>query len=502
MSFFFDFIRNVFLNMLQLIWFSKRRVTNSLSVFIKTNTGNTLSVDLDPKWDIKNIKEVVASQMGTSPDDIKIILAGKELHNSTIIEECDLGQRSILHAVQIPSKKLNRSKDTSTIEEFSESSELNDSGGKPMNETLTDLPFDESDLQEHSTAREQQGNRAHFFVFCSTPCKAVTTGKLRVKCATCNSGAVTVDRDPQCWPDVLMPKRITVHCENDLCPAPILFSENDTESQVLYARFYFKCSKHISLGEGDEAVPLYLVKPNLRKIPCLACTDVRDIVFVFPCEAGHVTCLDCFKDYCSVRLRERQFQFDDTKGYYTLGCPAGCPDSFIPEVHHFHLLTPEQYEQYQRFGTEEYVLRAGGLLCPRPDCGMGIIPASVDDGSNNDECRRIQCIGGCGYVFCRRCLQGFHVGECEVPSPESPNSILKSDGYLVDPLKAKDAKWDEATKKTIQISTKPCPKCRTPTERDGGCMHMVCTRAGCDYHWCWVCQTQWTRECMGNHWFG
>lgn len=29
------------------------------------------------------------------------------------------------------------------------------------------------------------------------------------------------------------------------------------------------------------------------------------------------------------------------------------------------------------------------------------------------------------------------------------------------------AKWDEASKKTIQISTKPCPMCRTPTERDG-----------------------------------
>lgn len=121
---------------------------------------------------------------------------------------------------------------------------------------------------------EQQENRAHFFVFCSTPCKAVTVGKLRVKCATCNSGAVTVDRDPQCWPDVLQPRRITVHCENDFCPAPTSIS-NDTECQVLYARFYFKCAKHASLGEEDEAVPLYLIKPNLRKIPCLACTDVR-----------------------------------------------------------------------------------------------------------------------------------------------------------------------------------------------------------------------------------
>lgn len=56
-----------------------------------------------------------------------------------------------------------------------------------------------------------------------------------------------------------------------------------------------------------------------------------------------------------------------------------------------------QYEQYQRFSTEEYVLRAGGLLCPRPDCGMGIIPSSPDDGTT-DECRRIQCIGGCGVI--------------------------------------------------------------------------------------------------------
>ncbi|KAK1129950.1 hypothetical protein K0M31_019643 [Melipona bicolor] len=351
---------------------------------------------------------------------------------------------------------------------------------------------------KNTSDEKKHENRAHFFVYCSMPCKAVTVGKLRVRCATCNSGAVTVDRDPQCWPDVLQPRRITVHCENDFCPAPTHIS-NDTESQVLYARFYFKCGKHVSLGEGDEAVPLYLIKPNLRRIPCLACTDVRDTVLVFPCEAGHVTCLDCFKDYCSIRLRERQFQFDETKGYYTLPCPAGCPNSFIPEVHHFHLLTPEQYEQYQRFSTEEYVLRAGGILCPRPDCGMGIIPESSDNGS--EECRRIQCIGGCGYVFCRRCLQGFHLGECELQSSESSGTTHKS-GYLVDPQRANDAKWDEASNKTIRISTKPCPKCRTPTERDGGCMHMVCTRAGCGYHWCWVCQTEWTRNCMGNHWFG
>lgn len=86
MSFIFSFVKNVFIKMLQIIWFGKRKISNSLSIYVKTNTGNTLAVDLDPKWDIRNVKEIVAPKMGISPDDIKIILAGKELHNSTIIE--------------------------------------------------------------------------------------------------------------------------------------------------------------------------------------------------------------------------------------------------------------------------------------------------------------------------------------------------------------------------------------------------------------------------------
>lgn len=86
MSFIFTFVKNVFLRMLELIWFGKRKISNSLSIYVKTNTGNTLAVDLDPKWDIRNVKEIVAPKMGISPDDIKIIFAGKELHNDTIIE--------------------------------------------------------------------------------------------------------------------------------------------------------------------------------------------------------------------------------------------------------------------------------------------------------------------------------------------------------------------------------------------------------------------------------
>lgn len=256
-----------------------------------------------------------------------------------------------------------------------------------------------------------------------------------------------------------------------------------------FAEFYFKCAEHPSQGEKDYAAPLNLIKNNLKNIPCLSCGDVNELVLVFSCLAGHVTCLECFKLYCTSRLSERQFIPNPDIGY-TLGCPVGCENSFITEIHHFKLLTKDQYERYQRFATEEYVLQAGGVLCPQPNCGMGIIM--------EDDCTKVHCLNGCGFVFCKNCLQGYHIGDC---LPEQSNtSLLGNCDYSVDPERAVQARWDEASRVTIKVITKPCPKCRIPTERDGGCMHIFCPR--CNFEWCWVCQVEWSRDCMGSHWFG
>lgn len=72
--------------MLQFLSFGKKTIENSLSIYVKTNTGNTLSLDINPKWDIKNVKEIVAPQLGLTPDEVKIIFAGKELGDNIIIE--------------------------------------------------------------------------------------------------------------------------------------------------------------------------------------------------------------------------------------------------------------------------------------------------------------------------------------------------------------------------------------------------------------------------------
>lgn len=85
MSFIFNIFSDFFQAMLELFSFGKKKIKNKLSIFIKTSNGKSLSVDLDPKWDIKEVKEFVAPQLGMQPEEVKIIFAGKELEDSTTI---------------------------------------------------------------------------------------------------------------------------------------------------------------------------------------------------------------------------------------------------------------------------------------------------------------------------------------------------------------------------------------------------------------------------------
>ncbi|XP_054920862.2 E3 ubiquitin-protein ligase parkin isoform X1 [Dermacentor andersoni] len=215
--------------------------------------------------------------------------------------------------------------------------------------------------------------------------------------------------------------------------------------EVRAARFFFKCTGMV--GSPDDHVPivLQLIRYNYLQVPCLACLDISRLVLVFKC--AHVICLDCFRAYCQSRLDERGFVQHPNLGW-TLPCPVGCAHSLIEESHHFCLLGSEQ------------------------------------------------------FVFCRQCLQGHHLGPCSSSSSrERGEEPAASAGWRSFATVAQGSSWDEASQLTVQATTKPCPKCRAPTERSGGCMHMVCSRSQCGFQWCWLCQDEWTRQCMGAHWF-
>ncbi|XP_054718215.1 E3 ubiquitin-protein ligase parkin-like [Uloborus diversus] len=457
----FDYLARFLRAIFGLFSNSKPNEMNKFKIYVKCGS-ESVPVYLGLDWSVQDLKNAVGSKLCMKSDELRIIFAGKELHDNVQLQECDVGEQSVIHAV------LRKAPLSVTVE-----------AKCPLNKT----PFcsnDCDDNESESQSRLGHSKKSHFFVFCIDPCKTLCPGKLRVRCMKCKEGTLTVDRDPSCWDDVLIAGHIPGSCQAENCDGAL-------------AEFYFKCARHVS-SPNDWAVPLYLVKNNFKDVPCIACTGNSSPIIVFPCVDGHVICIECFQMYCTTRLNERRFIQDENVGY-TIDCPAGCPDSLIKEPHHFKLLGDEQYARYQRFATEECLLQAGGVLCPQPGCGAGLLP--------DPECRRVVCQqdggAGCGFVFCRQCMQGYHIGPCD--SMEFPDTKTGM-SYAISDERASSSKWDEDSRTTIKITTKPCPKCRTPTERDGGCMHMVCTRSQCGFHWCWVCQEEWTNDCMGNHWFG
>jgi len=497
---------NLIYNMMQFLGLvhSRQALEQGTQVMVKAFNGKSVPILLRSGWTITDVKRYLSPELGINQEEIRIIFAGKELRDDVLVDSCDLGNQSILHAVKIVRREpldetKNVIKETTTspndsgldssIELSPRNSEESprsstprggptQGGDAPLNETLIDLQLIGAERLK------AEAKKAHFYIWCNSPCKSLQAGKLRVRCSKCGEGAIVLYNDPCDWDDVLLPNRVSGCCETPGCSSPVP------------AEFYFKCAGH-SGGKDDTAPALYLVKNNIKDVPCLACTEVNPLVVVFECSSRHVICVECFGDYARSRLGERQFVLDVDLGY-TLPCAVGCPNSLVRETRHFKLLGEENYARYQTFGAEELVLQSGGVLCPQPGCGAGILPDLSGD------CRRVGC-QDCGFVFCRDCLQGAHIGACLPCGVTGAQGT--SEGYKqVDPTdpRVARAQWTGAdpSSVTIRVSTKPCPGCRTPTERDGGCMHMICTKAGCGLHWCWVCQVEWTRECMANHWFG
>ena len=60
----------------------------TLRVHIKTTSGQSFLIELNPKWDIARVKQFVAPKVGLKPDQISIIFAGRDLSDDLLIQVC------------------------------------------------------------------------------------------------------------------------------------------------------------------------------------------------------------------------------------------------------------------------------------------------------------------------------------------------------------------------------------------------------------------------------
>ncbi|EAL63073.1 hypothetical protein DDB_G0288683 [Dictyostelium discoideum AX4] len=227
-------------------------------------------------------------------------------------------------------------------------------------------------------------------------------------------------------------------------------------------------------------------------ISCSICGEEDESLTEFTwAKCKHSFCNDCWANYLTLKINE---------GEATIRCPFYKCKAVVDDQIIKRLIAPFVYEKYQIFSTKKFIQQNKQLrYCPTPGCdnaitlvsdgeissilnsvgGGGVSGGDLDDqdpncifnkntGNNNIS---VQC--SCGFKFCFKCHRGSHApASCEQMSMWEQKCSDESE----------TSHWKIA-------NCKQCPKCTVSVEKNGGCMHVVCSQ--CKYEWCWMCTHNW-----------
>jgi len=205
---------------------------------------------------------------------------------------------------------------------------------------------------------------------------------------------------------------------------------------------------------------------------CLVCMDDYKNADSFALPCGHRYCSVCWQNYLEVKI-------NDGAECITAKCMAPKCKCVVHEEAYKKIVSPKLFEAYSKFLLRSFVDDNPKVKwCPSPNC------------TNCVRCERqqrkeaVQC--GCGFRFCFKCSD-VEIGD-----------HMPADCEHVDMWRQKAA--DESENVTWMIAnTKKCPQCRSPIEKNGGCMHMTCRKnaGGCGFEFCWLCRGAWSEH--GSH---
>jgi len=219
------------------------------------------------------------------------------------------------------------------------------------------------------------------------------------------------------------------------------------DSLSKYFVAYLNKSKHKSMLDAIEPC-------QENGLTCSICADEFNPEDTVPCgglDDIHFYCKGCLSSYCTVTVQSGPIQ--------TMSCPLpSCKALFATADIKSTLSQWDTLMIEHREDGRDRRVALGGEAILHCECGVVAVVTKEDMGDG-----RITCPGdGCGKRYCAKCGNEDH-GKDPCPPP------------------AETLQW-------LGKNSKPCPNCKNPIEKNGGCDHMTCRPPmGCGHEFWFSC---------------